>query len=118
LGGVYTLLAQKFYMDHFWAWMVAKTMYLGARFAAWMDDEVVDGGVRGSSFLTGLLGEKLRREHSGQVSHYLFMLVSALLLVCGLLAAVQPDFVLSPHRLFSPDLPIPGPPIPGGGPTP
>lgn len=107
LGGAYTLLAQKYYLDHFWAWMVANTMYLGARFGAWADDEVIDGGVRGSSYLTGLMGEKLRREHSGQISHYLFMLIAALLLLCGLLAAVQPDFVLSPQRLLQPDYPAP-----------
>jgi NADH-quinone oxidoreductase subunit L len=102
LGGFYTVLVQKLYLDHFWAWMVANTMYLGARLAAWIDDEAVDGLVRGSGLLTGRLGEKLRREHSGQISHYLFMLVAALLLLCGLLGAVQPDFVLSPHRLLAP----------------
>jgi NADH-quinone oxidoreductase subunit L len=108
LGGAYTFLAQKMYMDHFWAWMVANTMYLGARIGAFIDDEGVDGAVRGSGWLTGKLGEKIRREHSGHVSHYLFMLVAALLLLFGLLAAVQPDFVLSPQRLFHPELTPPG----------
>jgi proton-translocating NADH-quinone oxidoreductase chain L len=117
MGGLHTLLAQKFYMDHFWALMVAKTMYLGARFSAWFDDEGVDGVVRRSGSLTALLGEKLRREHSGQVSHYLFMLIAALLLLCGLLGAIQPDFVLSPQRLFQPGLPVPTAP-PTGFPTP
>lgn len=100
LGGAYTVLAQKLYMDHLWAWLVANTMYLGARFSAWLDDEGVDGVVRGTGRVTGVLGEKLRREHSGQISHYLFMLIAALLLLCGLVAAVQPDFALSPSKIF------------------
>lgn len=108
LGKFYTVLAQKFYFDHFWAWMVSHTMFAGAKVASWFDDEVVDGGVRGSAMLTGSLGEKIRREHSGQISHYLFMLVAALLLLTGLLAAVQPDFALSPSRIFHPNLPQPG----------
>ncbi len=102
LGGAYKVLAQKFYMDHFWAQMVASTMYLGARVAAWFDDDGVDGVVRGGSKFTGNLAERLRREHSGQISHYLFMLVAALLLVTALMAIIQPDFVLSPQRLFTP----------------
>jgi proton-translocating NADH-quinone oxidoreductase chain L len=110
LGVAYTLFAQKFYMDHLWAWLVAKTMYLSARGAAWVDDEGVDGVVRGTSRLTGLLGEKLRQEHTGRISHYLFMLVAALLLLCALVAVVQPDFVLSPQRLLQLQTPAPLPP--------
>jgi NADH:ubiquinone oxidoreductase subunit 5 (subunit L)/multisubunit Na+/H+ antiporter MnhA subunit len=111
LGGFHTVLAQKFYMDHFWAWMVANTMYLGARFSAWLDDDGVDGVVRGTSRWTGVLAEKLRREHSGQISHYLFMLIAALLLLCALVAVLQPDFVLSPQRLFHLDMPVPAPEV-------
>ena len=102
LGGFHTTLAQKFYLDHFWAWAVAKTMFAGAKVASWFDDEIVDGGVRGSGLLTALLGEKLRKEHSGQISHYLFMLIASLILITALLAAIQPDFALSPEKLFNP----------------
>ena len=110
LGGLHTLFAQKFYMDHFWAWAVSKTMMTGAKVAAWFDDDIIDGGVRGSGLMTALLGEKIRKEHSGLVAHYLFMLVASVLLLTALLASVEPDFVLSPSRIF--DISNPGT---GGG---
>lgn len=100
LGGFHTVLCQKFYLDHFWAWAVSKTMMLWSIAAAWFDDDIIDGGVRGSGLLTALLGEKLRKEHSGLVSHYLFMLIASLLLLTALLASIQPEFVLSPSRLL------------------
>ena len=110
LGGAHKLLAQKFYMDHLWAWLVANTMYQGARAAATADDGIIDGMVRGAAHTTQLAGEKLRKEHSGQISHYLFMLVASLLLITLLLGAVQPEFVLSPLRLLRPELPGGGAP--------
>lgn len=100
LGGFHTTLAQKFYLDHFWAWLVAKTMMTWSSVAAWFDDEIIDGGVRGSGLMTALLGEKIRQEHSGMISQYLFMLIASLLLIAMLLASVQPDFVLSPSRIL------------------
>jgi proton-translocating NADH-quinone oxidoreductase chain L len=100
LGKFHTVLCQKFYMDHFWAWVVSKTMMLWSIAAAWFDDDIIDGGVRGSGLLTALLGEKLRKEHSGMVSQYMFMLIASLLLITALLASIQPDFVLSPSRIL------------------
>lgn len=100
LGSFHTVLAQKFYMDHFWAWMVSRTALTFSMVAAWFDDEIIDGGVRGSGLLTAFLGEKLRKEHSGVVSHYLFMLAASLILITLLVASVKPDFALSPYQLF------------------
>lgn len=100
LGGFHTTLAQKFYMDHFWAWAVSRTMMMFSQVAAWFDDDIIDGGVRGSSLMTAILGEKLRKEHSGLVGHYLFMLVASILLLTALLASVKPDFSLSPTQIF------------------
>lgn len=100
LGSFHTVLAQKFYLDHFWAWLVSHTVLTFSRITAWLDDEVIDGGVRGSGLATALLGEKLRKEHSGLVSHYLFMLIVSMLLLTLLVAAVKPDFTLSPYELF------------------
>lgn len=108
LGKYHETLCQKFYLDHFWAWLVSTTMMMGARFAAWVDDEIIDGLVRGSGFATGSLAEKMRKEHSGQISHYLFMLVVSLILLTALLASIQPDFALSPEHLFRPQLPDSG----------
>lgn len=112
LGRFYTALAQKLYLDHIWAWLLAKTMYLGARIGAWIDDELIDGVVRSTSFLTRALGEKLRRDHTGEASDHLLMLVVAILLMCGIVAILQPDFALSPAQLFQKT------PLPPGGLTP
>ncbi len=100
LGAFHTVLAQKFYLDHFWAWIVARTVFAFSLISAWFDDEVIDGGVRGSGLATALLGEKLRREHSGLVGHYLFMLIVSMILLTILVASVKPDFSLSPYELF------------------
>lgn len=100
LGGFHTALAQKLYMDHFWAWAVSKTMMNFSKVAAWLDDDIIDGGVRGSGLMTALLGEKIRKEHSGLVSHYLFMLIASVILLTALIASVEPEFVLSPSRIF------------------
>ncbi len=105
LGGAYKLLAQKFYLDHFWAWLTANTMYRGAKLSASVDDNLIDGLVRTTGEGTLAAGEKLQKEHSGQISQYLFMLIAALLLIIFLLGAVQPSFILSPLRLFRPDIP-------------
>jgi len=99
-GGFHRVLEQKFYLDHAWAWAVSKTMMNASKVAAWLDDDIIDGGVRGTGLLTALLGEKVRKEHSGLVSHYLFMIIASILLITALLASVQPEFVLSPSRIF------------------
>lgn len=100
LGSFHTVLAQKFYLDHFWAWVVSRSALTFSTMTAWADDELIDGGVRGSGLATAFLGEKLRKEHSGMVGHYLFMLIASVLLLALLVAAVRPDFSLSPYQLF------------------
>ncbi|MGE0488405.1 MAG: NADH-quinone oxidoreductase subunit L [Vulcanimicrobiota bacterium] len=103
LGPVWTFLAQKWYMDHLWAWLVSNTMFLAARVTAWLDDEVVDGSVRGVAWGTGLLGEKLRYEHSGLVQQYILMLLCSGLILLAVVAFAEPDFVLSPARMLNLD---------------
>ena len=100
LGGIHTVLSQKMYLDHFWAWAAAKIMMLPSKGAAWLDDDIIDGGVRGSGLLTAFLGEKIRKEHSGLVAHYLFMLVASVILLTALVASVNPEFVLSPSKIL------------------
>ena len=100
LGRFHTLFAQKFYLDHFWAWTVSKTMMLWSKATSWFDDDIIDGGVRGSGLLTAMLGEKIRKEHTGKISHYLFMIAASVVLLFLLLGSVQEDFVLSPSRIL------------------
>ncbi len=100
LGGAWNFLAQKWYMDHLWALLVSNTMFLGARLAAWFDDEIIDGGVRGIAWTTGTLGEKLRYEHSGLVQHYILMVLASILILVGVLSFIEPQFFLSVEKIF------------------
>ena len=101
LGPVWVFLEQKWYMDHLWAWMVAYTMFGLARLAAWIDDYIVDGAVRGLAQLTTYLGDKLRLEHSGLVQHYLMLLIGAVVILMMIVASLEPNFALNPTRLFN-----------------
>ena len=47
-----------------------------------------------------MLGEKIRKEHTGKISHYLFMIAASVVLLFLLLGSVQEDFVLSPSRIL------------------
>ena len=75
-------------------------MMMWSKAAAWLDDDIIDGGVRGAGLMTVFLGEKIRKEHSGLVSHYLFMLVASVILLTALIASVTPDFALSPSNIL------------------
>lgn len=100
LGPIWTFLEQKWYMDHFWAWMVSYTMFGLARLSAWIDDNIVDGAIRGSAQLTTYLGDRLRAEHTGLVQHYLMLLIGALIILVMIVASLEPEFALNPTRLF------------------
>ncbi|MBI3929724.1 MAG: NADH-quinone oxidoreductase subunit L [Armatimonadetes bacterium] len=102
LGSVWRFLQQKWYMDHFWALLVRWTLFNQANLAAWFDDNVVDGAVRGLARGTGLAGDKLREEQTGKVQQYL------LLIIIGVLVLVLGVGLLQSDMLFG------APPVPGG----
>ncbi len=105
LGRVWVLWQQKYYMDHLWAWLLSGTMYLGARVAAWVDDNIVDVAVNTVGQLTVWAGNELRKEQSGRIQQYLLLIVLATLVLIVGLGLVEPEFVLHP---------FPG--LPGGEP--
>ncbi len=108
LGGFHRALRQKLYFDHLWAWFVAKVVFGFSKVCAVIDDFVIDFGVRGTAALTYLFGSRMQKEQTGQIAHYLFMLVASLLLLTALVATISPDFALSPAKLFYPNRTAPG----------
>jgi len=80
------LLRNKFYFDEIYAWLIANTQDLMARFTASFDENVVAGGVRFISGGTELLGRGLRLFQSGNLQTYAFLTAAgiALALYCML----------------------------------
>lgn len=96
LGWAWTLFQQKYYMDHIWAWLLSGTLYLGARIAAWVDDNIVDGAVNLWGQVTVWCGNELRKEQSGRVQQYLLLIVLAVLVLIFGLGIAEPSFLLNP----------------------
>jgi len=85
---IYNVLEHKYWFDEIYLFILAHTMFLGARVCAWIDSYIIDGGVRSVGWLTAWLGTMLAEEHNGKVQYYamVFLLsVVFLLLALGLL---------------------------------
>jgi len=79
------LLRNKFYFDEFYAWLIATTQDLMARFAASFDDLFLAGGVRLISGGTELLGRGLRLFQSGNLQTYAFLAAAGIALALYLM---------------------------------
>jgi NADH-quinone oxidoreductase subunit L len=79
------LLRSKFYFDEFYAWLIAYTQDLMARFAALFDEEFLAGGVRFISGGTELLGRGLRLVQSGNLQTYAFLSAAGIALALYLM---------------------------------
>lgn len=97
LGPVWRWCQQKWYMDHIWAWLLANTMYLGAKIAAWVDTMLVDGAVFGLAAFTKGSGQWLSLEHNGKVQHILLVIVMSLAILAIAIGYIEPNFITSPH---------------------
>jgi NADH-quinone oxidoreductase subunit L len=93
LGVVWKFLEDKWYLDHFWEWIVRKIIFASGRILAFIDEYGIDGIVRGIAALVGMMGDAVRVRHNGQVQRYL------LVLFLGLLAVILIAYLSSP---FSP----------------
>jgi len=51
LGGLYRLVAHKYYVDEFYGWAFVGGTMLLARFTSWLDARIIDGIVDGSAWL-------------------------------------------------------------------
>ena len=51
-----------------------------SRLSRWFDDNIVDGAVDGTAFISDLLGSRLRRIQTGKIENYVtFLLVGILI---------------------------------------
>jgi proton-translocating NADH-quinone oxidoreductase chain L len=112
LGRFLTVLQQKYYMDHFWAWCLTHLVYLDAKIVGRFDENSVDGAVYGVGKATYKLGNLVRQEQTGQLQRYALTLVVGLILLVFATALLDPEFVL---RHLIPSLGS-GPKLPGGQP--
>jgi NADH-quinone oxidoreductase subunit L len=101
LGPIYTLLEKKYYMDELWGWLAANTMFLGASIANWIDANIIDGLlIKGTGQVVYFIGNLLREEHSGKVQQYAMMILVAVCVIIIGVGVAEPNFVLSPIKLW------------------
>ncbi len=105
LGFAWTVFQQKYYMDHLWAWLLSGSLYLGARIASWVDDNIVDGVVNFCGQVTVWAGNELRKEQSGRVQQYLLLIILAVLVLIFGLGLAEPTFLVNPVMQGGPHAP-------------
>jgi NADH-quinone oxidoreductase subunit L len=86
LRPIYSLLIERYYMDHLYNW-IAGRMILGIGWlAARFDSVVVDGVVNGVGATAVAAGVSLRRAQSGQVQTYAWVLFAGVVVLAALVA--------------------------------
>ncbi|HNQ88650.1 MAG TPA: NADH-quinone oxidoreductase subunit L [Verrucomicrobiota bacterium] len=88
LGALARILANRFYIDEFYAWLIRVTQEPLARCADWIDRWIIAGlMVRGTHGTFEIAGRLLRLAQTGNLQTYaLWFAAGALLLLAGLLA--------------------------------
>jgi NADH-quinone oxidoreductase subunit L len=90
-GFLYTIVANKFYIDEFYMLLINGLFLTGTRVVAWFDRHVVDGAVNVAGFLSRRTGDALRLTVTGKVQNYALVifggvaaaLVVALIVILG-----------------------------------
>jgi NADH-quinone oxidoreductase subunit L len=70
LGGLYTLLARRYYIDELYMWLIDKLVIGVGLVLAVFDRQVLDGLVNGVAWLFARLGQWLRGAQTGRVQNY------------------------------------------------
>ena len=72
LGGVYTTIYKKFYIDEIYLFITKKIIFncIG-RPAAWIDRNIIDGTINLSASITGSFSEAIKGIQSGRLQQYL-----------------------------------------------
>ena len=79
---VYKLVANKYYMDELYQYMLITPTHMVARFILGFDQKVVDGIVNGVAKVVAAFGSGMKRLQTGYVQNYaLFMLVGLIILI-------------------------------------
>jgi NADH-quinone oxidoreductase subunit L len=74
LGGLYTVIENKFYFDEMYAWLVKYVQGTIAKIAEWFDLWILQRlGIGGLSLGTGLLGRTVRLLQTGNIGTYAFL---------------------------------------------
>lgn len=82
LGGISTLLRNKFYFDELYAWLIAMTQDRLARVADFIDRWIIGGAlVRGTEGTTELVGRALRFMQTGNLQAYAFLFATGVAVV-------------------------------------
>ena len=78
LSGFYRLAYKKFLIDELYLFITKKILFnLVAKPAAWVDKNIVDGGVNLTAGVTTLLSEKIKAVQSGKTQQYAIYFFSA-----------------------------------------
>lgn len=99
LGRVWTVLQQKYYLDHVWAQLLISTLYNDAKRISYFEENVVDKAVYASGDHIYATGEVLRKEQSGLVQRYALQLLLGCLILVVALAATEQQFLFSPQHI-------------------
>jgi NADH-quinone oxidoreductase subunit L len=83
---VYSLLMERYYMDHFYNWIVERLVMGIGSLAARFDSLVVDGVVNGVGAASVAAGTSLRRAQSGQLQTYAWVLFAGVVVLAALVA--------------------------------
>jgi NADH-quinone oxidoreductase subunit L len=88
-GFLYTVVANKFYVDELYMLLIRGLFLTVTRVVAWFDRKVVDGAVNVVGFLSKRSGDALRLTVTGKVQNY------ALVIFGGAVAALAVALVLT-----------------------
>ncbi len=70
-GGLYGIVYRKFYIDEIYLFITKKILFNGiGRPAAWIDKNIVDGGINGIAKLTGATARRIKGIQSGKIQYY------------------------------------------------
>ncbi len=88
LGGVYTLLWRRYYIDELYMWLIDK-LAIGVAFAiSLFDRQALDGVVNGFGAMFGAFGRGLRQIQTGRVQNYGLVLFGGLAVIALVLVLV------------------------------
>jgi NADH-quinone oxidoreductase subunit L len=78
--GLYRTVYRKFYIDEFYLFITRKIIYpFIGRPAAWIDKNIVDGGVNGIASLTETISHQFKTLQSGKLQDYALFFISGLI---------------------------------------
>jgi len=90
LGGVYTLLMRRYYIDELYMWLIDK-LAIGVAFAvALFDRQALDGLVNGIARLVARIGGGLRGMQTGRVQNYGLVLLGGMTVIALIFVAARP----------------------------